>query len=55
MVAIIGLGIMIALVWLLAWSMAGESESEKRRLGSSRDGHRSLEQGVQATRAKQAA
>ncbi len=55
MVAMIGLGIMIALVWLLAWSMAAESESEKRRLGSSRDGHRSLQPGMQATRAKHAA
>ena len=35
MVEIIGFGTMVALVWLLAWSMAGESESEKRRLGSS--------------------
>ncbi|MCS6328828.1 MAG: hypothetical protein H8K06_17315 [Nitrospira sp.] len=32
MVEIIGLGTMIALVWLIAWSMAGESESEKRRM-----------------------
>lgn len=35
MVEIIGLGTMIALVWLIAWSMAGESESEKRRMNSS--------------------
>jgi len=34
MVEIIGLGTMVALVWLIAWSMAGESESEKRRLAS---------------------
>lgn len=32
MVEIIGLGTMIALVWLIAWSMAGESESEKKRM-----------------------
>jgi hypothetical protein len=32
MVAIIGLVIMGALVWLIAWSMAQESESEKRRI-----------------------
>lgn len=35
MVELIGLGTMIALVWLIAWSMAGESESEKRRMISS--------------------
>lgn len=39
MVEIIGLGTMIALVWLIAWSMAGESESEKRRMLSSLPGH----------------
>ncbi|MCW5798761.1 MAG: hypothetical protein KIT40_09700 [Nitrospira sp.] len=33
-VEIIGAGTMIALVWLIAWSMAGESESEKRRITS---------------------
>jgi len=32
MVEIIGLGVMSALVWLLAWSMAGESDSEQRRI-----------------------
>lgn len=40
MVEIIGLGTMVALVWLLAWSMAGESDSEKRRISKSREsGH----------------
>lgn len=39
MVEIIGLGTMIALVWLIAWSMAGESESERRRMLSSLPGH----------------
>jgi hypothetical protein len=32
MVEIIGLGTMGALIGLLAWSMAGECESEKRRI-----------------------
>jgi uncharacterized protein YggE len=38
MVEIIGLVVMGALVWLLAWSMAGESESEKRRISMSGEG-----------------
>jgi hypothetical protein len=42
MVEIIGLGTMVALVWLIAWSMAGESESEKRRIISSFSGSRSV-------------
>ena len=36
MVAIIGLVIMGALVWLITWSMAAERESEKRRVLMSR-------------------
>jgi len=32
MVEIIGLGTMSALVWLLAWSMANESQAEQRRM-----------------------
>ena len=43
MVEIIGLGTMGALVWLIAWSMAGESESEKRRIAASRKTGRSAE------------
>lgn len=40
MVEIIGLGTMVALVWLIAWSMAGESESERRRISTSHEsGH----------------
>jgi hypothetical protein len=31
MVELIGLGTMGMLIWLIVWSMAGESESEKRR------------------------
>ena len=40
MVEIIGLGVMSALVWVLAWSMAGESDSEKRRISMSRGNDR---------------
>jgi len=40
MVEMIGLGTIIALVLLLAWSMAGESESEKKRSALSRKGDR---------------
>ena len=40
MVEIIGLGTMSALVWLLAWSMGGESDSEKRRVARSRESGR---------------
>ena len=43
MVEIIGLVTMGALVWLIAWSMAGESKSEKRRIAASREGGRSAE------------
>ncbi len=55
MVEIIGLGTMIALVWLLAWSMAGESESEKRRIGASREGGRSVGSLAHETRTRHAA
>ena len=54
MVEIIGFGTMVALVWLIAWSMAGESESEKRRLGSSMAGH-NMETIAQGTRSRHAA
>jgi hypothetical protein len=43
MVEIIGLGTMVALVWLIAWSMAGESESEKRRIAASCEHGRSVD------------
>lgn len=43
MIEIFGLATMIALVWLLAWSMAGESESEKRRITSSLEGEHSID------------
>ena len=54
-VEVIGLGTMVALVWLIAWSMAGESESEKRRLASSPDSSRSFETAAGGTRARHAA
>lgn len=38
MVEIIGLATMVALIWLLDWSMAGESDSERRRLAASGEG-----------------
>lgn len=38
MVEIIGLTTMAALIWLLDWSMAGESEAERRRLAASGEG-----------------
>ncbi len=34
MVEIIGLVTIGALVWLLAWSLAGESDAERRRVAS---------------------
>lgn len=34
MVALIGLATMVALVWLLAFSMTTESEAERRRLST---------------------
>jgi hypothetical protein len=55
MVEIIGLGTMGALVWLIAWSMAGESESEKRRIVASREGGRSAETVARDTWTRQAA
>lgn len=55
MVEIIGLGTMGALVWLIAWSMGGESESEKRRISMSRESRRSTEVGARETRARYAA
>lgn len=51
MVEIIGLGTMAALVCLIAWSMAGESESEKRRIAMSRKTGRSAESGSQTRHA----
>jgi hypothetical protein len=55
MVEIIGLGTMSALVWLLAWAMAGESESEKRRMPMSPERRRAVETGASETRTRYAA
>ena len=55
MVAIIGLVIMGALVWLIAWSMAGESESEKRRIFTSRQNDRFAETLISQTQTRHAA
>ena len=41
MVEIIGLVTIGALVWVLAWSMAGESEAERRRIASASNGAQS--------------
>ena len=55
MVEIIGLVMMGALVWLLAWSMAGESESEKRRISMSRQNDRFAERLESQTQIRHAA
>ena len=55
MVEIIGLVVMGALVWLLAWSMARESESEKRRISMSRQNARFAEMRESQTQIRHAA
>jgi hypothetical protein len=55
MVEIIGLGTLSALVWLIAWSMAGESESEKRRMPMHRERGAAVETGASETRTRYAA
>ena len=54
-VEIIGVGTMIALVWLIAWSMAGESESERRRMTSATDAGDSFGTASGEARARHAA
>ncbi len=54
-VEIIGVGTMIALVWLIAWSMAGESESERKRIASSPESGRPFETAPGETRVRHAA
>lgn len=54
-VEIIGIGTMIALVWLIASSMAGESESERRRITSTPDAGHSFETASGAARVRHAA
>ncbi len=55
MVEIIGLVTMGLLVWLIAWSMAGESESEKRRLLLNRESGRPAESSADEIRTRLAA
>lgn len=55
MVEIIGLVTMGALIGLLAWSMAGESESEKKRISGIGDRSSSSKAVVGERRTKQAA
>jgi hypothetical protein len=55
MVELIGLGTMGLLIWLIAWSMAGESESEKRRILMDRDSHPAAPAGTGKMHAKYAA
>lgn len=55
MVEIIGLVTMVALVWLLAWPMAGESESERRRISTSRESGRHAETAASPTGTRHAA
>ena len=54
-VEIIGVGTMIALVWLIAWSMAGESKSERRRITSAHDAGHSFDTASGETRVRHAA
>ena len=55
MVEIIGLVTMGALIGLLAWSMAGESEAEKRRISGVGDRSPSSKAVVSEARTKRAA
>ena len=55
MVELIGLVTMVGLVWLIAWSMAGESESEKRRRGFSATSGENIEALAPRRRNRQAA
>jgi hypothetical protein len=54
-VEIIGVATMISLVWLIAWSMAGESESERRRIASSHGSGHSFETATGDRRVRHAA
>ncbi len=55
MVEFIGLVTMCALVWVIASSMAGESESEKRRMSMYRESGRSAESATGEVRTRLAA
>lgn len=54
-VEIIGVATMIGLVWLIASSMAGESESERRRIASASDSGHSFETAPGNARVRHAA
>lgn len=55
MVEIIGFGTMVGLVWLIAWSMAGESASEKRRVISTAANREEIEAFTPGKRGRHAA
>lgn len=55
MVEIIGLGTMTALVWVIARSMARESESEKRRMSLACERGAVVESGASESRTRYAA
>jgi hypothetical protein len=55
MVEMIGIVTIGALVWVQAWSMARESDSEKRRMHSSHEGNRPIETAPTQARPRQAA
>ena len=55
MVEIIGLVTMGALVWLIAWSMANESDAERRRLSALAESRWSTVSVRSLDRARQAA
>ena len=52
---VVGLVAMVALVWLIAWSMAGECESEKRRISGVGNSSPSSKAVLSDRRTKQAA
>jgi hypothetical protein len=55
MVEIIGLVTMVALIWLLDWSMAGESDAERRRLQAAGEGGSVAAPAARDSRGRQAA
>jgi hypothetical protein len=55
MIEIIGLATMVALIWLLDWSMAGESDAERRRLHALGQGGSVASPAARDNRGRQAA
>ena len=55
MVEVIGFMTIGGLVWLLAWSLAGESDAERRRVSSTAGVARSIEPSEKALPIKRAA